>query len=156
MIYVEAPNKILDDKTGIFLAGGITGCPDWQADLLKMLDGIDAVIYNPRRKNFPINDPNAAYDQIKWEYDMLRKADIISFWFCKETMCPIVLFELGAWSMTGKPIIVGVDPKYQRKQDVEIQLSLARPDVNIRKSLEEICSDLFESLNQIKMFGQKY
>lgn len=153
MIYVEAPNRITENKVSLFLAGGITGCPDWQSEMVKSLDDLDIVVYNPRRKNFPIGDPDAAPKQIKWEYDMLRKSEIISFWFCKETMCPIVLFELGAWSMTGKPLTVGMDPKYERRQDVEIQLSLARPEIEIRYNLEELCADVIELTNQVKMFS---
>ena len=35
-------------------------------------------------------------------HDALRDVHAISFWFPKETICPIVLYELGAWSMTNK------------------------------------------------------
>jgi len=30
MKYVQAPNKYSGKEKSIFLAGGITGCPDWQ------------------------------------------------------------------------------------------------------------------------------
>ena len=107
MVYVEAPNLALvgSPQVSLFLAGGIQGTPDWQATMVESLKDLNLTVYNPRRKNFPIHDPSAAYAQIKWEFDMLRKASMISFWFCKETMCPIVLFELGAHSMTMKPIV---------------------------------------------------
>ena len=150
-ICITAP-KVLSDtpaslevrwsKTTLFLAGGITGCPEWQEDVIKMFDNTNYVLLNPRRKNFPINDPEASYVQIKWEHEHLRKADAILFWFCKETLCPIVLYELGAWSMTRKPIFVGVDPEYQRRQDVEIQTSLVRPDVEIVYSLSDLCRQI--------------
>jgi len=151
MIYVEAPNTVVSDKKSIFFAGGITGCPDWQKELLEKIKDLDLIVYNPRRKNFPIDDPSASQVQIKWEFDHLRKASMISFWFCKETMCPIVLYELGAWSMTPIPIIIGIEPGYERKQDVEIQTKLVRPDVKIVSSLNELSDSIALMNNEIQM-----
>lgn len=140
MKYVESPNIL---GKSIFLAGGITDCPDWQSDMVEKLSQTTLTLINPRRKNFPIHDPNAAEFQIKWERDHLVKADAILFWFPSETLCPIVLYELGAWSMTTKPIFVGIDPKYQRRQDVEIQTSLVRPDtVKIVYSLQDLADQV--------------
>ena len=141
--YLEAPNYFVEPHPSnvplptIFLAGGITGCPDWQSAIRTMLRGV--YILNPRRKDFPIGDPGAALEQIKWEHEHLRLADAILFWFPCETLCPIVLYELGAWSMMpGKPIFVGVHPDYKRQQDVEIQTRLARPEVAIAYSVPEL------------------
>jgi hypothetical protein len=33
----------------VFLAGGITGCPDWQAELVRMLADVPVALLNPRR-----------------------------------------------------------------------------------------------------------
>jgi len=143
---IEAPSSnFLELKysfQSLFLAGGITGCPDWQRDLIAILDDVYIVLLNPRRKDFPIHDPSASMKQIKWEYDALRKADMISFWFPKETLCPIVLYELGAWSMTDKQIFIGVHPEYPRRQDVEIQTSLVRPEVEITYSLYDLANQI--------------
>jgi hypothetical protein len=146
MRYIEAPNSDDSGKQSLFLAGSITGCPDWQKEVVKNIDasGIDMVVFNPRRANFPIQDPNAAFEQIKWEFDHLRKADVISFWFSKDSMGPIVLFELGAHSMTSKPIIVGVEDGYPRQQDVEIQMKLLRPDMKIHRSLGDLFQEIIE------------
>ena len=133
-LYVEAPNQVVGNRISIFLAGGITGCPDWQSDIRARLR--DILIFNPRRKDFPIGNPDAALEQIKWEHDYLRIAHAILFWFPCETLCPIVLYELGAWSMTDKPIFVGIHPNYQRRQDVEIQTKLVRPDVVMTYSIQ--------------------
>lgn len=143
MKYVEAPQIYTGDagKT-LFLAGGITNCPDWQADLVELLEDTDLTVFNPRRKHFPIDDPNAAHDQIKWEFDHLRKAASISFWFPKESICPIALYELGAWSMTEKPLFVGCHPEYQRRLDIEEQTSLIRPGINIVYALNDLASQI--------------
>ena len=141
MKYVESPD-VWERERSVFLAGGITGCPDWQSDIVRKLSQIDLTLFNPRRKNFPIHDPNAAEFQIKWERDHLEKADAILFWFPSETLCPIVLYELGAWSMTSKLIFVGMDPNYQRRQDVEIQTSLVRPNLKIVYSLDDLADQI--------------
>jgi hypothetical protein len=122
----------------LFLAGGIANCPDWQQEVIGYLEKSHWILLNPRRKDFPIGDPNASLEQISWEHHHLRMADAILFWFPCETICPIVLYELGAWSMTKKPLFVGVHPDYVRRQDVEIQTRLVRPDVEIVYSLEDL------------------
>lgn len=127
MKYIEAPVKYYTGKLSIFLAGGITNCPDWQKEMVELLRDLDIVIYNPRRKNFPIDDPDASYAQIKWEFEFLDRADMILFWFSSGSLNPIVLFEYGKWLMNTrnkevyKNIIVGIDPEYARRQDVELQ-----------------------------------
>jgi Nucleoside 2-deoxyribosyltransferase like len=119
MQYIEAPQTYDGDEASLFLAGGITDCPDWQKDLVAKLKDLPLVIFNPRRSYFP-QHKNAAREQIEWEYTYLRKATAISFWFPQETLNPIVPYELGAWSMTNKKIFLGVHPNYQRIQDIKI------------------------------------
>ncbi|HRT03411.1 MAG TPA: nucleoside 2-deoxyribosyltransferase domain-containing protein, partial [Candidatus Diapherotrites archaeon] len=145
---VEAVNEIYNiDKSlskKLFLAGGITSCPDWQSEIIEMIKDLpNLIVYNPRRKDFPINDPNSAEVQISWEYEHLRDADIISFWFSEGSLNPIVLYELGRWgNSSNKEIVIGIDPKYERKKDVIIQTKLSRPDVKIVDSLEELSEEI--------------
>ena len=150
MIYIESPFEVEDgyNKKSIFLARGITGCPDWQANMVQLLNDLELIVFNPRRTNFPIHNPNAAREQIKWEFDYLAKSDIISFWFCKETMCPIVLYELGRWANSKKKIFIGMDPSYQRRQDVEIQTQLARPEIKIVYDLKDLSDQIKEVVVQ--------
>lgn len=143
MICIEAPNKVtpvINFSKKVFLAGGISNCPEWQMEIVQKLKDMPdtLILFNPRRKNFPMHDAIAAEAQIRWEFYRLREADIISFWFPKETLNPIVLFELGAHSMTDKPLIVGVHPQYARRQDVEIQMALVRPHLKVVYSLDEV------------------
>lgn len=143
MIYVEALDSPPKADTGVavFLAGGITNCPDWQQEMRALLQDTDLTLLNPRRAHFPIGDPGAALEQIEWEHRHLCMADAILFWFPCETICSVVL-EIGAWSMSDKPIFVGVHPDYQRRQDVEIQTALARPEVKIAYSLAELAEQV--------------
>jgi hypothetical protein len=66
----------------------------------------------------------------------------VSFWFPKETLCPITLYELGKQSASNKPIFVGVHPEYARRRDVEIQTQLIRPEVKIVYSLEDLAQEI--------------
>jgi len=143
MIYVEAPTEYAGTvRPSVFLAGGITGCGDWQRDLARRLRDTDLVVLNPRRKRFPIDDPSAAEQQINWEFRHLRRATARLFWFPSATLCPIALYELGAWSTTAGPLFIGVDPRYARRVDVEIQTKLARPDVTVVYSIEELANQV--------------
>lgn len=144
MLYIEALKEYKGRGKSLFLAGGITDCPDWQADLVSMLKNEDVVLFNPRRKKFPINDSSASKKQIVWEFNHLRKADAISFWFPKEKLCAITLYELGSCARMDKPLFVGVHPKYKRRKDIEIQLKLVRPNVKIVYDLKSLAKKIKE------------
>jgi len=153
-LIIEAPNEVYslenNGNVKMFLAGGITNCPDWQKEVLDQLKDIpNLTIYNPRRANFPIGDPNAAEQQITWEFNHLRDADIIIYWFSRGSLNPIVLFELGKWGLSSqRPILIGLDPEYERQQDVRIQTQLARPEITIFDSLDEIIDAVFEAFEK--------
>ena len=101
--------------------------------------------------------PTAAEEQITWEHQALRAADINVFWFCKETDQPIVLFELGAtmerlWNHEddeaadwdkGLHLVVGVEAGYSRIQDVEIQTKLA---LGYRRQLDRTFDQFLNSI----------
>lgn len=142
MIIIEAPHLYDGRKRSLFLAGGITDCPDWQAEIADLLNDLDLVLLNPRRQSFDIHDPKAAKEQIPWEFKHLRKADAISFWFPCEALCPIALYELGAWSMTRKPLMIGTHPKYSRRLDVEDQTALSRPEIKMVYDLPALSAQI--------------
>jgi hypothetical protein len=154
-LIIEAPKEIYSLKNNrnkkLFLAGGITNCPDWQSEIIKLLEPIDRLtVYNPRRKNFPIEDPKAAEEQITWEYNHLKDADIIVFWFSRGSLNPIVLYELGRWgNSSDKPIIIGLDPEYERSTDVITQTLLSRgTDTPFVHSLEDVVKIVWERMEK--------
>ena len=122
----------------VFLAGGITNCQEWQNCVIEKLKNEDnkLIVFNPRRKKFPINDPNASFEQIKWEFDYLEQCDIFSMYFDGPTQSdqPICFYELGRniermktkfpdnWD---KRIIITVNYQFKRTADVVIQTMLA-------------------------------
>lgn len=159
MRYVEAPENYTFEEhyymrrnaERLFLAGGITGTQNWQKHVVEGLEDIeDLVIFNPRRENFPIEDSNAAFAQIRWEIEHFQKASMILFWFPPETLCPIALYELGRWTQPNsvrhmQPILfIGTDPGYQRRQDIEIQTSILRPGTYIHNNLDHMIESVRE------------
>ena len=145
MNYLEAPTEMPDPITPepcVFLAGGIGGCPNWQKTIRDSLEDLDdGTLINPRRDNLPIRDKEAGFLQIKWEFEMLWNwTDIFSMWFCKETIGPICLFELGAHlarvavamrcrtTLPFQQVVIGFDPDYERAFDVVAQTGLILGD----------------------------
>jgi len=149
-LIIQAPdeNYSLENfyNTKLFIAGGITGCSDWQNKLIELLKDVPHLtIYNPRRDNFGNAGEKEVESQIVWEYEHLLKADIISFWFSKETLCPITLYELGLHGNYGNTVI-GIDPEYKRKKDLEIQSKLARRECPVVYSLEDLAFEIIKMI----------
>ena len=135
--YVECPKPLANtDSVSIFLAGGITGCPDWQNDAVEYfrLLNLPITVYNPRRANFDTSDKTITEAQITWEFEAMDASDIVLFWFPKESVCPITLYELGRCLMLQdiheKTVFIGVHEDYCRKEDILIQTKLATVGTN--------------------------
>jgi Nucleoside 2-deoxyribosyltransferase like len=145
MKYIECPAEYLyaGSEPTLFLAGGITGAPDWQKEMVQRLAGSDLTLLNPRRAHWKTK-PGIEEEQIEWEHRHLAGADAILFWFPAETICPIALYELGAWNSRPKKLFIGCDPAYQRRRDVEIQTRLERPSQVIAYSLDELAQQVLE------------
>ncbi|MGD0729314.1 MAG: nucleoside 2-deoxyribosyltransferase domain-containing protein [Candidatus Micrarchaeaceae archaeon] len=148
MLYIEAPQEYEGSKKSIFLAGSITGAADWQSVIIGLLKDEDLVILNPRRKVFHTSNSKYDEEQISWERKYMKKADAISFWFSKETLSPITLYELGEWTSTDKTIFIGIDKQYQRIEDIEIQTKLARSDVKIVHDINAL-AELIKNWNSL-------
>lgn len=153
----------------VFLGGGITGCRDWQNDVIKKLSGHEKdlsnlVILNPRRSNFPINDPSASQQQIEWEYKYLMDCDIFSMFFVQDTESdqPICMYELGRYIPIkinqNKSIVITSEPNYKRIKDVEIQCKLAFNDNNyqINNDLNQHVDAIIECYNKLNNNSNKY
>jgi hypothetical protein len=144
------PSGVLQGKS-VFLAGGITNCPDWQSEIVSQLKNIDKNvnrfnlnIYNPRRKTFDITNPKETENQIAWEFAALRKCEYNLFWFSEGSLNPIVLFELGS-ALERKDIdnlIIGCHLNYERRQDVIHQVACKHPSAPIQTSIRGIVADL--------------
>lgn len=150
MRIITAPEEytIADNEISIFLAGGITNCPDWQSEIIESLKHTVAieqddnvVVFNPRRENFPIDKPGESYGQILWEFRALEKCDIFTMYFSSgDSDQPICMYELGRnilrmqmkyptdWE---KRIVVSIAHDYKRFNDANYQTQFACGNRNI-------------------------
>lgn len=133
----------LPEVVDLFIAGGISGCPDWQSEVVAELDELDIVSVNPRRADDFAKDGNKAIEQITWEHFALNRSRAVLFWFPEETLCPIALLELGSAMMRPEQyLFVGVHPNYARSLDVAHQLKLQRPEVPLHRDLDSMLEEV--------------
>ncbi|MBI3334272.1 nucleoside 2-deoxyribosyltransferase domain-containing protein [Candidatus Pacearchaeota archaeon] len=151
--YIEAPEKYEGHEYSLFMGGGISGCPDWQSDLASLLKDTSLTLLNPRRADFSLADQAASKMQIEWEFTHLKKADAILFWFPKETLCPITLYELGVWSASAKKLFIGTHPDYKRAFDVECQIQLARPEIEVVHDIQHLAAQVKAWLQEEGKYG---
>jgi len=113
----------------IFIAGGISNCPDWQSQVVGLFDANIFDVVNPRRVGGFDHTGETAEQQITWEHTALSLVDSCVFWFPCETLCPISLFELGVMleraSRHSVSLVVGWHEDYQRAFDLQVQIKLA-------------------------------
>lgn len=158
MLYT-APDKLpySFNQPSIFLAGGISNCPDWQSEIIQKLDTANFDVINPRRNMGFEKTGDSAKFQIEWEYNALKKVDYCTFWFPKETLCPITLYELGKMSMRASDgnvqIIVGWHEDYQRAFDLQVQLDLMGINESYIKILGPGWNNFVDGL--VSRWGQK-
>ena len=146
MRLITAPNneRIIKTRNNtqnlVFIAGGISDCPDWQSEFISHFSGYSdsLVMFNPRRKDFDITNSDIAREQIEWEYSRIDESNVMMFWFPEETLCPITLYELGVATREIDYLFVGCHPNYKRKFDVITQLGLVRPDVDVVFTIEDL------------------
>jgi len=156
----SSPENKSSRHISVFIAGGVSGSFDWQqyitqelkqrveaaADQHPSVRDFTLVVLNPRREMYDVSDKSLAEPQIKWEFEHFKRSDAVMFWFPKETLCPIALFELGAQSRSrpADRLFVATDPDYQRKTDVIVQLSLAIPSIRVVHSLDALADQFIE------------
>ena len=134
----------------IFLAGGITSYPIWQPIVIEGLKNTKCVLIDPRRDNWDVNDKTLEEEQIKWEHFHLDNSMSIVFWFPKETLCPITLFELGKYLKSDKRLYIGCHPEYAKRNDVKIQVGLEKSNQIIHESLDDLISEVILDLIEKK------
>lgn len=153
MRIIEAPNDY-PEMSDVFLGGGISNCPDWQSEVIRLLADTPGVALNPRRTGEFTED--IADEQITWEYYALRSVDTVFFWFPKETLCPITLLELGVFTQRPNThLIVGTHPDYARRFDVIKQLELARPEVKVQDNIEDLVAEYLRLREKVILKEEK-
>lgn len=135
-------------SSSVFIAGGISDCPNWQAEMISIIDTDRYDVVNPRRDGGFDKIGSTAEAQIRWEFLALSHIESCVFWFPKETLCPITLFELGKMLEKARKdsiirLAIGWHPEYARAFDLSMQIEL----VGMKKQIihqgpgwDELCS----------------
>lgn len=153
MRVIECPEnfqRTMLEETPIFLAGGISNCPDWQKEFIARFKDMDDnfILMNPRRAAFDITNENMSEFQIEWEFKHLHQVEpaAIVFWFPYHTLCPITLYELGMQMGNQSPfhtkIFIGCHPSYPRFFDIKKQVSLVKPHVKVHDNFDDLVSEI--------------
>lgn len=181
MKVVTAPNDCAAyGVISVFLAGGISGCWNWQEAVINKLKEMEEnghdmrslVLFNPRRPSFDVDNPGDTKAQINWEYYWLDCCDIFSMYFCNsESVQPICMYELGRnllkksndWenddSCYCSSVLISIEKGYKRTDDVLTQTELAtsgliRPYVyeDPNEAITELAARIYMSYIHLKTY----
>lgn len=164
MDYVELPNGLKGPHPWMFLAGGITGCHQWQNEVRHGLEDYPhGTMVNPRRSNWDMEDLHIADQQIRLEFQAIHQCNIFSIWFTNATLQPISLFELAAaltrFRMNDarlKALVIGVHPEYARRLDVDVQCELALGQIGSNRAKSVwMCHDFSVHMENMKLALEK-
>ncbi|MFH1917236.1 MAG: nucleoside 2-deoxyribosyltransferase domain-containing protein [Nanoarchaeota archaeon] len=146
------------DAPLIFLAGPITGAPDWQAAAYDIIHtrSPDLYVANPRR---PIDVGSKDFskdmyaEQVDWESHHLAiagKTGVILFWYalevnhnCRRPYSQTTRQEFGEWvnehKHAGTKIVVGIEPEHPAQKYITYRLPKECPEIPIFSELEATC-----------------
>ena len=147
-----------NDKWKVFLAGPIQGAPKWQFDL----PDIEGVVWiSPRRKDYDLNDTTHS-QQMQWETDALRAANIVLFWIPKEVedipgraYAQTTRFELGENIARGKRIILGTYEDFPSRPYFEYKVTKYSNVIGgkVHNSLDECIETLKNYIDEHKSYN---
>jgi hypothetical protein len=133
MNYIHAPRKYWEEnppRPWVFLAGSIEmgAAVNWQARVIGDLRTEEGTILNPRRDDWDDSwvqevTNQQFHEQVEWELQAQKEADIIAMHFDPDTKSPITLLELGlaAVQRNGWDTLIVHCPKgFWRKGNVDI------------------------------------
>lgn len=124
---VKAPtNYDATTGTSIFLGGSIDQgeAENWQDKVARALDDLDVTILNPRRDDWDssweqsIDNPEFV-QQVEWEIKAQEDADVLLYYFTKDSKSPVTMFEAGAWGTKGDCVLC-VEAGFYREANLQI------------------------------------
>lgn len=133
IVVIKAPSPLEWSRRAgpkIFLAGSIEqgAAPNWQQEVTEYLMNRNAkcVLLNPRRDDWDKTwlqeyGENKFTEQVSWELDAMRHADLIMMYFAPGTMSPITLLEFGLYAAdNSKKLVVCCPEGFHRKGNVDV------------------------------------
>lgn len=150
---ITPPDHSKADGPVIFLAGPIQGAENWQAEAIRIIQGLNAEtnIANPRRDDV---DHTFVYnEQVDWETAWLRRAGkngVVMFWLAREfehnherAFAQTSRFELAEWKVRherdGAKLVIGIEDGFTNARYIRRRFSQDCPEVQILDSLDGTC-----------------
>ena len=135
LLYILSVVVVIFSAVTFYVAVSSSAKVSHDAETLTLTSSRVAAL-NPRRDEIISAIGETARQQITWEFDNLKSAKVILFWFPNaETV--ITFLELGKELARKSNIVVGVDPDYNRRFDIETQVHLELPRAVIYTTLDE-------------------
>lgn len=133
----------------VFLAGSIEmgkAC-DWQTVLKNKLTGVYVQLLNPRRDDWDNSweqsiENEKFCEQVEWELGGIEDADLVIFYFDKQTQSPITLLELGIAAASKSNVVVCCPDGFWRKGNVDIVCH--RYEITVLDTLDELAEYVIE------------
>lgn len=144
---IPTPKKNYFEGKHIFLSGTIDmgGSADWQTEAIKLLEEKykdwteNVVVLNPRRDDWDsswsheFQDPQL-FQQMSWELDQMKAADVIIMNILPDSKSPITLLELGLHAGSGKLRVICPKEFYRSGN---VHMVCYRYDIPLYNTLEE-------------------
>ena len=149
----------LQNRWKVFLMGPIQGAQNWQQDLPELPN---ITWLNPRRQEYPVL--NFDYNQqVNWETDALRLANIILAWIPEpsedihgRSYAQTTRFELGENIARGKKIILGAYKDFPGRKYLEYKQKRYSKVDGVYSSLGECLDALKNYIKERESKGLEY
>lgn len=136
------PARPTVDKPSVILFGSVDQgkSVNWQAELASSLSDLPVAVLNPRRDDWDsswvedISFPKFK-EQVEWEMDYAKVADVIVFYFAPGIAAPISLLELGMYAETGKAIVCCPSGFYKKGN---VQMVCLRYNITLLDTLDSL------------------
>ncbi|KAF2708409.1 hypothetical protein K504DRAFT_306166 [Pleomassaria siparia CBS 279.74] len=154
----KPPFRPTIDRPSVILYGSIEQdvSIDWQTELTSSLSDLPIAILNSRRDDWDetwvedISFPKFK-EQVEWEMDYAKVADVIVFYFAPKTLTPITLLELGMYAGTGKAVVCCPPGFYKRGN---VQMVCLRYGIELFEDLVELKKHVRQKIQE-KLGDQK-
>ncbi len=149
-VIYKPPTRANIDRPSVILYGSIESDPtkDWQTSLAASLSDLPVAIINPRCDAWDntwvedVSDPRFK-EQVEWEMDHAKVADVIAFYFKPGTLTPITLLELGMYAGSGKAVVCCPSGFYKKGN---VQMVCARYGIELLETLGQLESAIRKKL----------
>ncbi|OAK98326.1 hypothetical protein IQ06DRAFT_31110 [Phaeosphaeriaceae sp. SRC1lsM3a] len=127
-------------RPSVIFYGAIQSEPAWQSILAASLSDLPIDILDPRRDDWDsswvedISFPKFK-EQVEWEMDFAKVADVVVFYFPPGALTPIALLELGMYAATGKVVVCCPEGFYKRGN---VQMVCSRYGIDLLEDLDSL------------------